>query len=27
MGLLKWLLIGSGAAYFEHEVADDDDDG
>jgi len=25
MGLLKWLLIGSGAAYVEHEMADDDD--
>jgi len=26
MGLLKWLLIGAGATYFEHVIADDDDD-
>ena len=25
-GLLKWLLIGSGAAYFEHTVSGGDDD-
>jgi hypothetical protein len=26
MGFLKWLLLGSGAAYFEHTVSGDDDD-
>ena len=25
MGFLKWLLLGSGAAYFEHTVSGDDD--
>ena len=25
-GLLKWLLIGSGAAYLEHTVSGGDDD-
>jgi len=26
MGLLKWLLIGSGALYIDHVISDDDDD-
>jgi len=26
MGLFKWLLIGAGATYVEHVIADDDDD-